>query len=65
MSEKVLTIVEPKTYRFNVSNLDKYYKIQEKFYKNRKEYIKVLLDWYEKQDREVIFNVKSNSVEQN
>ena len=63
MSEKVLTIDDSKAYKFNLSELDKYYKIQKEFDKIRKEYIKVLLDWYEKQDREVIFNVKSDSVE--
>lgn len=63
MSEKVLTIDESKTYKFNLSEFDKYYKIQKEFDKIRKEHIKALLDWYDKQYKRGIFDVKSNSVE--
>ena len=54
MSEKVLTIDDSKAYKFNLpenSTFDKYYKIQKEFDKIRKEHIKALLDWYEKQDK--------------
>ena len=62
MSEKVLTIDESKAYKFNLSEFDKYYKIQKEFDKIRKEHIKALWDWYEKQDREVLKKCLINSL---
>ena len=62
MSEKVLTIDDSKAYKFNLSEFDKYYKIQKEFDKIRKEHIKALWDWYEKQDREAVNKCLMNSL---
>lgn len=65
MSEEVLTIDETKTYKFNLSGnstFDKYYKIQKELDKKCKEHMKALLDWYEKQDREVLKKCLMNAL---
>ena len=58
MAEKVLIIDDSKTYGFNVEKFEKYNQAKGKIDKICLESTKELLEYYDKQDREVILNVK-------
>lgn len=58
MAEKVLIIDDSKTYGFNVEKVEKFHQAKGKIDKICLEATKKILEYYDKQDREVILNVK-------